>query len=219
MYTLPVYPCRRAHGPIVVDGALDEAAWRDAAVAELVLAESGERPRQSTRARLLWNDEYLYVAFECQDDDIWGVTTERDRDIFNQEVVELFVDEDGDGRGYIEIEVNPLNAVLDLFVLWRDDVRRGLYGWDSCGLQTAVLVDGDATRRGTPDRGWTVEMAVPMGDFAMALHLPPRVGDCWRLNLYRIDRSAAGDEYSAWSPPARLNYHTPSRFGILQFVA
>jgi len=55
-------------------------------------------------------------------------------------------------------------------------------------------------------------------DFEMAPHLPPHPGDTWRINLYRIDRGVQGDEYTAWSPPGRLNYHTPSRFGILQFA-
>lgn len=219
MDTLPVYRCRRARGPIVVDGVLDEAAWQGAEMVQLVLADSGAPPRQPTSARLLWNDDYLYAAFQCQDDDIWGITTERDRDIYNQEVVELFVDADGDGHGYVEIEVSPLNAVLDLFMLWRDDRQRGLWDWDSAGLLTAVVVDGDPTRRGTPDRAWTVEMAVPMSDFMTAPHLPPRVGDRWRMNLYRIDRGAGGDEYSAWSAPGRNNFHTPARFGILEFVA
>ncbi len=218
MDTLPVYRCRRAHGPIVVNGLLDEPAWQDAQIVELALADSGAPPRQPTRARLLWDDDYLYAAFECRDDDIWGITTERDQDIYNQEVVELFVDADGDGHGYVEIEVSPLNAVLDLFMLWRDDRQRGLWDWDSAGLQTAVTVDGDPTRRGTADRAWTVELAVPMSDFMTAPHLPPQVGDRWRMNLYRIDRGAQGDEYSAWSPPGRLNYHTPWRFGILEFA-
>ncbi len=219
MHNLPVYHCCRATGSVVVDGVLDEPAWQEAEVAQLVLAESGAPPRQPTRARLLWDDSYLYAAFECQDDDIWGVTTARDQDIYNQEVVELFVDEDGDGHGYIEIEVSPLNAVLDLFMLWREDRQRGLWDWNSEGLRTAVVVEGDPTRRGTPDSSWTVELAVPMGDFMMVPHLPPRVRDRWRMNLYRIERDAEGDEYSAWSPPGRLNYHTPWRFGFLEFVA
>jgi len=213
----PAYICHRAATPPVIDGRLDDPSWRGAPPISLVLADTGAAPRQPTTARLLWDDDYLYVAFHCTDSDIWAVTTERDRDIYNQEVVEIFVDEDCDDYGYIEIEVNPLNAVLDLFMLWRDDRRRGLWDWNSEGLRTAVWVDGDPTRRGTPDRAWSVEMAILMADFMMAPHLPPRPGDIWHANLYRIDRATWGDEYSAWSPPGRINYHTPQRFGRLIF--
>jgi len=217
MFQRPEYVCYRAARPIVIDGHLDDPAWQGAPAIALCLADTGEAPRQSTTCRLLWDDVYLYVAFDCQDSDIWGVTTERDRDIYNQEVVELFVDDDCDDHSYIEIEVSPLNAVLDLYMLNRGGVRRGLWDWDSRGLRTAVVVDGDPTRRGTDDRRWTVEMAVPMADFMTAPHLPPRAGDVWHANLYRIDRANMGDEYSAWSPPGVIDYHTPERFGRLVF--
>ncbi|MBM3188160.1 MAG: hypothetical protein FJZ90_05495 [Chloroflexi bacterium] len=219
MFQRPEYTCYRAGQPIVIDGRLNDPPWAGAPQIELVLADSGARPRQRTTARLLWDDEYLYVAFHCEDDDIWGVATRRDQDIYNQEVVEVFVDDDCDEHGYVEIEVNPLNAVLDLFMLYRDERKRGLFCWDSEGLRTAVVVDGDATRRGTADRSWTVEMAIPMADFFTAPHVPPQPGDVWHVNLYRIDRARGGDEYTAWSPPGRINYHTPQRFGRLVFSA
>lgn len=217
MYQRPVYTCYRALIPLEIDGHLDDRAWEAAPWVPLVRAGTGGQPRQTTRACLLWDDDYLYVAFRCADDDIWGTTTERDQPIYDQEVVEVFLDADCDGRGYVEIEVSPLNAVLDLYMLLRDDVQRGLWGWDSEGLLTAVQVCGDATRRGTPDREWTVEMAIPFSDFFTAPHRPPLPGDEWLFNLYRIDRSPVGDDYSAWSPPLRLNYHTPACFGRLVY--
>ncbi|MBC7234914.1 MAG: carbohydrate-binding family 9-like protein, partial [Chloroflexi bacterium] len=216
-FVRPEYVCMRASGPIVVDGRLDEPDWGKAVPVELRLADSGGRPRQRTVARLLWDDDHLYVGFYCEDTSIWGVTTRRDQDIYNQEVVEVFIDADRDDYGYVEIEVNPLNAVLDLFMLNRDGRRKGLWDWDSRGLRTAVLVDGDPTRRDSRDRSWTVEMAIPMADFATAPNLPPRPGDVWHMNLYRIDRGPEGDEYSAWSPPGLIDYHTPQRFGRLIF--
>ena len=217
MFQRPEYVCYRATRPIIVDGRLDDPSWEDATAVDLRLADTGAEPRQPTRARLLWDDDCLYVAFQCEDTDIWGVTTERDQDIYQQEVVEVFVDADCDDHGYVEIEVSPLNAVLDLFMLIRGDRLRGLWDWDSEGLLTAVVVDGDPTRRGTPDRSWTVEMAIPMSDFMTAPHLPPQPGNVWHYNLYRIDRAEWGDEFTAWSPPGRPSYHTPERFGRLVF--
>ncbi len=215
---LPVYHCHRRRGEILIDGHVDETAWERADEIEFVLADTAKPPRQRTRARMLWDEKALYVAFICEDDDIWGITTERDQDIYNQEVVELFIDADGDGHTYIEIEVSPLNAVLDLFMLYRQDRRKGLWNWNSEGLVSAVYVDGDPWHRQTVDRLWSVELALPFKDVFTAPHIPPELGDIWRVNLYRIDRSAQGDEYSAWSPPGRLNYHTPWRFGKLVFV-
>jgi hypothetical protein len=214
----PTYVCHRAAQPIVIDGRANDPTWESAPGIELVTLVEGEQTRQRTVARLLWDDAYLYVAFVCEDHDIWGITTERDQPIYEQEVVEVFVDDDCDDYSYVEIEINPLNAVLDLFMFWRDDRRRALWDWNSEGLISAVAVDGDPTRRGTPDRFWSVEMAIPLADFMTAPHLPPRPGDVWHFNLYRIDRAESGDEYQAWSPAGRLNNHTPERFGRLLFA-
>lgn len=217
MYARPSYTCYRAAQPVSIDGRLDDPGWKAAPAVELVTLIEGAPTRQRTTVRMLWDDAYLYVAFACEDSDIWGITTERDMSIYEQEVVEIFVDDDCDGHGYVEIEVSPLNAVLDLYVLYRDGRLRGMRDWDSEGLRTAVHVDGDPTRRGSADRFWSVEMAIPMTDFMCAPHLPPKAGDVWHINLYRIDRSQTGTEYQAWSPCGRLSNHTPERFGQLVF--
>jgi hypothetical protein len=219
VFQRPEYICYRTPSPLTIDGRLDEPAWAAAPAVPLVLVDSGEAPRQATTARLLWDDEYLYVGFHCLDSDIWGITTERDQPIYEQEVVEVFVDDDCDDYGYVEVEVSPLNAVLDLFMLKRDGVRRGLWDWDSAGLLTAVQVDGDPTQRGTDDHAWTVEMAIPMSDFMTAPNLPPRPGDVWHFNLYRIDRTTEDSEHSAWSPTGLIDNHIPQRFGRLVFSA
>jgi len=214
----PEYVCHRRTGTIVVDGLLDEPAWLAAEAVQLREDGTGGPPRQRTTVRALWDDEYLYVAFHCEDTDIWGITIERDQPIYEQEVVEVFLDADRDGVGYVEIEVSPLNAVLDLFMLIRDGRTKGLWCWDSPGLRTAVVVEGDPMRKGTDDRSWTVELAIPFADMLTAPHIPPALGDVWHANFYRIDRAEDGDEFSAWSPTYRRNYHTPERFGRLVFT-
>jgi hypothetical protein len=39
------------------------------------------------------------------------------------------------------------------------------------------------------------------------------------MNLYRIERSQRGEEFTTWSPTGVLNYHVPDSFGELVFVA
>jgi hypothetical protein len=213
----PEYVVYRAAKPITVDGVLDEPSWRGANVMNLVLADTGKPPRQPTTARALWDDKYLYIAFECQDTDIWGTITERDKAIFAEEVVEIFIDEDRDNWGYLEFEVSPRNAVLDIFIINRDGRVKGLWDWNSEGWLTAVKVVGDPTRRGTDDKSWTVEMAIPMADFMMAPNLPPKPGDVWHANFYRIDRAVSGDEWSAFAPIGKINFHSPEKFGRIVF--
>lgn len=213
-----MYMCHRAATPIVIDGILDDPAWFQAVAVSLVQAASGHAPRQATTARLLWDDNYLYIGFHCEDTRIFASMRERGMHLWEEEVVEVFLDDDNDDYSYAEFEVNPLNTILELYIMKRGDVWKQLWDWQSPNMRTAVMVDGDPTDPDSTDRSWTVEIALPWEDFCTAPHLPPQVGDLWRMNLYRIDRSSDGDEYSAWSAPGRNAFHTPERFGWLQFT-
>jgi hypothetical protein len=216
MYT---YHCTRTTKAIVVDGDLEDTAWQVAAPMVFRATLDGAAPRFPTTARMLWDDEHLYISYHCVDEDIWSTMTERDDHLWEEEAVEVFLDADRDRVGYVEIQVNPLNTLLDLFILNRQNrPAKQLYGWDSQKIQHAVCVTGDPRHRGSQDSHWTVEMAIPWEDFVTAPHQPPHVGDVWLVNLFRIERPQWGDEFSAWSPTGASNYHVPDRFGELVFV-
>ena len=66
---LPTYQVLRTNEGIQVDGRLDEADWQNAAPIAFVMPWSDlekEQP-QSTTARLLWDDDNLYIIYECVD--------------------------------------------------------------------------------------------------------------------------------------------------------
>lgn len=61
------YVARRVRrGAVRVDGALDEAAWSLAPWGSdfVEIAGRGPAPRLRTRAKLLWDEQFLYVAAE-----------------------------------------------------------------------------------------------------------------------------------------------------------
>lgn len=68
---IPHYEVKRAASPIVVDGKPDDKAWGAAGRIELLFPwEAQTGAKQKTVARLLWDDENLYVSYECDDADI-----------------------------------------------------------------------------------------------------------------------------------------------------
>ncbi len=212
---LPIYQVRLTSAPIKVDGRLDDDAWKKASfVGDFVNNSDGSRSDYKTDAKVLYDDNYIYFAFRCVDDNIWSTMKRRDEHLWLEEVVEVFLQGDPNQSGYIELEVNPLGTMLDLYML---AARKPLHyeSWNSEKLRWAVQVDG--TVDGRPgDQEWTCEIALPIEDVVTAPHRPPQPGDRWRMNLYRGE-SRPKPAGLAWSPTLRDDFHVPQRFGELVF--
>jgi hypothetical protein len=212
---LPVYEVARTTTPIKVDGKLDDTGWDKAtAVGDFVNNVDGSHSQYKTEARALYDDSFIYFSFRSLDDNIWSTLKRRDAHLWDEEVVEVFLQADPHQPSYIEIEVNPLGTVLDIYLL---DIRKPLHyeSWNSEKLRWAVQVDGTVDGKGG-DREWTCEIALPLEDIVTAPHLPPQPGDRWRMNLFRVERLPTPAEL-AWSPTLQGDFHIPKRFGELVF--
>jgi hypothetical protein len=205
----------RAIAPITIDGVASEPAWTAAAASpELATAEGGAEPPGKAIARLTWDDRFLYAFVTITDSDVWSEYKNHDDPMWKQDCVELFIDADGNRRGYIELQVNPNNATFDSwFQATRDQPDPS---WDA-GMETAVTLRG-TTARGDSDQGWDVEIAIPWQamrgrDDAMAVKLPPQVGDRWRLNLVRVDikSGAKHPTASSWNRITVSDFHALDR--------
>ena len=180
-----------------------------AKVAPVYLKETvtGEPPGQVTWFKTSWDHEALHLLFHAEDTDAWATLTEHDAALYNEEVVEVFIDPVGDLESYFEIEVNPLNAVCDL-VLRRN--RSGYskdFAWHCEGLKTDVRKDAGF---------WEVKMIIP---FASLGAVAPVHGQRWRVNFFRIDRPRnATWELSAWSPTGVPLFHVQKKFGVMEFT-
>jgi hypothetical protein len=218
----PEYVCRRADRAPDITADLSDPAWDGVDEVELVDVVTGAAPDQPTTVRMQYDEHYLYFAFHAVDRDIWSTFRERDEMLSEQEVVEMFIDPFGLGKVYYEFNISPHNVIFDAVILNRmvppDGPRDivGLKEWNCPGLRTAVAVDGELDSRKPVSSHWDVEAAVPIRELVPP-KCPPEPGDQWRLNLYRIDRTAEKDEYQAWSPTGRVDYHMPWHFGTLIF--
>lgn len=219
----PEYVCTKIDRPLKLTGKLDDPLWQQAPPAQLYDAVTGQPGRFATRVRVLYDEMYLYVGFECEDEYVWGTVTERDGPIWNEECVEVFLNPARVQHQYYEINVSPNNVIFDTCILNRRTPERpnatfiGLTQYQVDGLQTAVHVAGE---RNTPGgaTGWAVEYAIPHKALIGAPNVPPQPGDVWRVNFYRIDSPEAGRrEHYAWSMTGREAFHLPWRFGDLRF--
>ena len=228
------YTCYTASGPIKVDGRLNERAWRRTPWTEPFLDIEGQlkdKPPLQTRAKMLWDEDYLYIGAELEEPHVWATLTERDAVIFHDNDFEVFIDPDGDTHNYFELEVNAYGTVWDLLLLkpYRDGKRVAVDSWDIAGLETAVHVDGTVNDPSDKDSGWSVELAIPWSVLEECADKPrPGHGDLWRFNFSRVewDTKIEGGKYLkldrpefnwVWSPQGLVSMHYPEMWGFVRF--
>jgi hypothetical protein len=213
---LPVYEVSRTATPVKVDGKLDDVVWTKAPrFGDFRMNLDGSPSASKTEAKALYDDNFLYVSFRCPDNNIWATLKRRDEHLWEEEVVEIFLQADPHQSSYIELEVNPLGTMLDIYLL---DIRKPLHyeSWNSQKLKWGIQVLGTVDGK-SGDKEWTCEIALPMEDIVTARNLPPRVGDRWRLNLYRVEKLPT-PALLAWSPTFKDDFHIPSMFGEIVFT-
>jgi len=214
--TLPRYEVSRVTTKLKIDGHLNEVAWADAPpVGAFVNNRNGSPTKLSTEAKILYDQDFIYFAFRSEDTNVWSTMKKRDEHLWLEEVVEVFLQADPSVPNYIELEVNPLGTMLDIYLV---KTRKPLHyeSWNSENLRWAVNVDGTVDGKEN-DRGWSCEIALPLEDIATASHLPPLVGDRWRLNLYRVEKLPTNAEL-AWSPTLQDDFHVLPKLGEIVFT-
>ncbi len=230
------YVAYRALGLLQIDGKLDEPSWQRAEWTEDFVDIEGARrpvPRFVTRAKMLWDDDYFYVAADLAEPQVWATLTERDATIYRDNDFEVFIDPDGDTHLYYEFEINAHGTEWDLLLAkpYRDGGPY-LNAWDIGGLQTAVKVWGSINDPSDVDQGWSVEMAFPWKVLkeAWSQRSQPIAGQVWRVNFSRVQwevevedgayvkvEGRSADNW-VWSPQGLVNMHFPEQWGFVQFA-
>ncbi|SFJ50326.1 Carbohydrate family 9 binding domain-like [Paenibacillus sp. UNC496MF] len=181
--------------------------WDGVAPALLTDVVTGAVPALRTTVQACWTGSDLWFRFACEDDHVVATMSKHDDPLYEEDVVELFLDEHGTGTTYYELEVSPRNVVFDARI--RNDLRGAKKiepEWHAAGMATAVREDG-ALR--------IYEIRLPLANFGRL----PEAGTAWRWNAYRIDEDRSGERrYWAWRPTGAVDYHVPQRFGTLLFA-
>jgi hypothetical protein len=213
--------CRWAGTKVKIDGVLNEIAWEKAeGLTDFAVYWQNRKPKTATKARLLWDRNYLYFAAEMEDADLYADIKERNGMTWLNDVFELFFKPSPDKLAYYEFQVNALNTPLDLFL-----PSRGAGGYQRFAPLTAPAVESAVKHRGTlnkwddKDAGWVVEGRIPWSAFKGTGGIP-HPGAKWRFALCRYDYSVAFDspELSSTAPLTRADFHRYEDYGELTFV-
>lgn len=189
--------------PVVLDGELREAVWQPPApMRDFAVLDTGAAAQAQTEAWVAYDEEALYIAVQAFGPEMGALRAEcktRDgRELFQDDVVEVFLDPAHDRFHYLQFACNPLGTRFDL----QGDAAGSSPEWN--GLWEVAV--GRAADR------WRVEMRLPFA----TLGLKRGTGQVWGLNICR--ERPAGPENSSWAPTTGT-FGTPASFGELQIAA
>ena len=178
-------------------------------------------PKFITKAKIRYNDDFLFVGAWIQDTAIWAnisstchcLNNSQDQVIFHDNDFETFVDADGSTHFYKEFEMNAANATWDLCLNkpyddggYENSSRVfGDAGWDmQPPLHCATHVDGTLNDPSSPHRFWSVEIAFPLSRliYNTSATLPIKRGAFWRINFSRVEYNVAIVNNRYWKQPS-----------------
>lgn len=216
---VPSYTVRTIKDRIVVDGSLSEKAWAKAVPLTLVFPwDSQTGKKQRTVVKLLRDKTNLYVAFDCEDTDITATYENRDDPVFRDDCVEIFIKPNATSNSYYGLEMNAKGVLYDYFYPFPNRLDKGL---NLTGVQLKTQLRGTLNRRSDADKGWSLELAIPLSNFSgEAGGEPPARNQQWRVQVNRWDGTEdVGRRLSMWchSGLKRAHPHNPERFGTVIF--
>lgn len=180
---------------LVVDGQLDEAAWRRALPATAFRQQdpdNGAPATERTEVRILFDRHHLYLGVWCYDSEphrLLGNQMQRDQEFEGDDRFMWVLDTFLDGRTGYYFEINPAGAMGDGLVTpgtggsLSGDVNMS---WD--GIWVARV-------RRTAD-GWRAEVQIPF----RTINFDPGA-EAWGVNFQRTVRRR--NEESLWAGHAR----------------
>lgn len=177
---------KKATGPIILDGELDEGSWQDAESTGnfwLKYPRDGEPAEKKTQVKAVYDDTYLYIAAVLYDNGGYVVQTlKRDSRFFDGDGFAVVLDPmDRRTNGFL-FGVSPYNVQSE-DLLSSAGFGNINFSWDNKWYSEV---------RRYEDR-WVVEMAIPFKTLRFKSG-----NNRWGINFFRNDLKL--NQYHSWTP-------------------
>jgi hypothetical protein len=212
-------------GTLTVKKSTDFEVTGDGSAAAWELAEWVDLPQRmqkpdtyQTKAKVLYSETGIYFLFDCQDKRLVSTITEDNQDLWEEDVVEVFLWTDETFPVYFEYELSPLNYELPIMVPNFNGKFFGWLPWHYEGerkTRHATSVRGGKKESGAKITTWVAEFFIPFVLLKPQNNVPPKSGTKWRANMYRIDYDQGQTTFS-WKKTEKT-FHDYKRFGTFVF--
>jgi hypothetical protein len=190
----------RTSAPLKIDGELDEADWtRAPGRTGSFLGQDGAPARPFSDARLLHDDENLYLALFAADEDVRVAKVAADGPVWMGDAFSLVLTtSDGSTRA---IDIGASGTITDGTSMPGKPVD---YAWRS-EARVASDVDGTPDKPDDRDEEWILEVAIPLRVLGLSGRAGERVGIVIkRCDQGREETRRSCGSFGSTSSPALL---------------
>jgi len=170
-----------------------------------------------TKVKVLYSGTGIYFLFHCQDEKLTTTMKADNLNLWEEDVVEVFLWTSEDFPVYFEYEISPMDYELPIIVPNYKGKFLGWLPWNYDGdkrVLHATSAMGGAKKSGGTVSGWMAEFFIPYKLLTPLPKVPPASGTKWRANMYRIDYDK-GASHFAWQKTTG-SFHEYNSFG--QFI-
>lgn len=171
-----------------------------------------------TRTKVLYSETGIYFLFDCKDKKLTTTMEADNLNLWEEDVVEVFLWTDERFPVYFEYELSPMNYELPIIVPNFDGKFLGWLPWKYYGdkkTRHATSATGGEKKSGSSVADWLAEFFIPYKLLEPLKNVPPVSGTKWRANMYRIDRDSVTIAFN-WQK-TNTTFHEYKNFGTFIF--
>lgn len=171
-----------------------------------------------TKVKVLYSETGIYFLFDCQDKKLVSTIKKDNEDLWEEDVVEIFLWTEEEFPVYFEYELSPLNYELPIIIPNNNGRFFGWLPWHYEGerkTRHATSVYGGKKKSGANVSGWMAEIFIPYKLLSPLQNVPPKSSTKWRANMYRIDYDQGMTTFS-WQKIEKT-FHEYKKFGTFIF--
>ncbi|HKW08776.1 MAG TPA: DUF5916 domain-containing protein [Gemmatimonadaceae bacterium] len=186
-----------------IDGRLDEAAWRQAALLtgfSQFSPQDGIAADDSTQVRVWYSATAIYFGIRAFERHGTPVATLADRDrIDSDDQVQILLSTFNDSRQALVFGVNPLGVQMDGTILENNRAQSGSFMTQVTARQQADLSQDFVfqSKGRVTEYGYEVEIRIPF----KSLRYQPAETQTWGLNIVRVIQHSGFED--TWAPARR----------------
>jgi hypothetical protein len=200
-----------------ITGSGNSDMWKSTEWIKLV-PQGSDYIDYETKAKVLYSPTGIYFLFRCQDEKLTTTMQADNMNLWEEDVVEVFLWTSEDFPVYFEYEISPMDFELPIMVPNYKGRFLGWLPWKYGGDRRvihATSAEGGVKKGNGTVTAWIAEIFIPYKLLNPLPQVPPSSGTKWRANMYRIDHDKGASHY-AWQKTTG-SFHEYNSFGTFVF--